>query len=78
MERTKITVEELLERYTAGERNFEKIILEYADLSGVELRNREHPKFAKSPQARSLGLILQSPPSWAKKSRSPRRWALFL
>ena len=39
MERTKITVEELLERYTAGERNFEKIILEYADLSGVELRN---------------------------------------
>ena len=58
--------------------------------------NREHPKFAKSPQARSLGLILRSPsgfaslgdgnrhpqldspPAWANKPHSPRRWALFL
>ncbi|MEM6753909.1 MAG: pentapeptide repeat-containing protein [Cyanobacteria bacterium P01_C01_bin.38] len=39
MERKKITVEELLERYEKGERDFSKIILEYADLSGVELRN---------------------------------------
>lgn len=34
-----ITAEELLERYAAGERDFTEIILEYANLSGVELRN---------------------------------------
>ncbi|MCC5657427.1 pentapeptide repeat-containing protein [Nostoc sp. XA010] len=35
----KITAEDLLRRYAAGERNFQQIILEYADLSGVELEN---------------------------------------
>lgn len=39
MERNKITVEELLQAYAAGERDFTQIILEYANLSGVELRN---------------------------------------
>lgn len=34
-----ITAEELLERYEKGERDFSGIILEYANLSGVELRN---------------------------------------
>jgi uncharacterized protein YjbI with pentapeptide repeats len=38
MSKERITVEELLKRYAAGERNFQQIILEYADLSGVELR----------------------------------------
>lgn len=39
MEKERITVEELLRRYAAGERGFQNIILEYADLSGVELQN---------------------------------------
>jgi len=39
MEKERITVEELLGRYAAGERDFQNIILEYADLSGVELQN---------------------------------------
>ena len=39
MDKERITREELLRRYAAGERNFQHIILEYADLSGVELQN---------------------------------------
>jgi uncharacterized protein YjbI with pentapeptide repeats len=39
MEKERITVEELLRRYAAGETDFQNIILEYADLSGVELQN---------------------------------------
>ena len=39
MEKEKITVEELLRQYAAGDRDFRNIILEYADLSGVELQN---------------------------------------
>mgnify|MGYP001567721988 CR=1 FL=1 len=39
MEKERITVEELLRRYAASERGFQNIILEYADLSGVELQN---------------------------------------
>ncbi|MEG3875923.1 pentapeptide repeat-containing protein [Microcoleus sp. herbarium7] len=39
MEKERITVEELLRRYAAGDRDFRHIILEYADLSGVELQN---------------------------------------
>lgn len=39
MEKERITVEELLRRYAAGERGFQNIILEYANLSGVELQN---------------------------------------
>jgi len=38
MEKERITAEELLRRYAAGERDFQNIILEYADLSGVELQ----------------------------------------
>ena len=39
MEKERITVEELLRRYATGDRDFRNIILEYADLSGVELQN---------------------------------------
>ncbi len=39
MEKERITVEELLRRYAAGDRDFQNIILEYADLSGVEMQN---------------------------------------
>jgi len=39
MEKERITVEELLRRIAPGDRNFRRIILEYADLSGVELQN---------------------------------------
>ncbi|WP_392530822.1 pentapeptide repeat-containing protein [Nostoc sp. C117] len=38
MERERVTVEEFLRRYAAGERDFHRIILEYADLSGAELQ----------------------------------------
>ncbi|MEH1961506.1 MAG: pentapeptide repeat-containing protein [Nostoc sp.] len=38
MERERVTVEEFLRRYAAGERDFQQILLEYADLSGVELQ----------------------------------------
>ncbi|MBE8990878.1 pentapeptide repeat-containing protein [Nostoc sp. LEGE 12450] len=38
MERERVTVEEFLRRYAAGERDFQQILLEYADLSGVELK----------------------------------------
>ena len=34
----------------------------------------ENPNYTKNPQTRSLGLTLQSPPSWAKHLNSPRRW----
>ena len=39
MEKKEITVKQLLKRYAAGERDFQLIILEYADLSGVELQS---------------------------------------
>lgn len=39
MEKKKVTLEEFLKRYAAGERDFKQIILEYADLSGAELQN---------------------------------------
>nr|MDZ8058409.1 pentapeptide repeat-containing protein [Nostoc sp. EkiNYC01] len=39
MEKERITAEDLLRRYAAGERDFQQIILEYANLSGVELQN---------------------------------------
>lgn len=39
MEKERVTVEEFLRRYAAGERNFQQIILEYAELSGAELQN---------------------------------------
>ncbi|MCC3531589.1 MAG: pentapeptide repeat-containing protein [Oscillatoriales cyanobacterium] len=39
MDKESIAVEELLRRYVAGDRDFQNIILEYADLSGVELQN---------------------------------------
>ena len=39
MEKKRITVEELLRRYAALEQDFQRIILEYADLSGVELQS---------------------------------------
>ncbi|MCC3411982.1 MULTISPECIES: pentapeptide repeat-containing protein [unclassified Microcoleus] len=39
MDKESIAVEELLRRYVAGDRDFRNIILEYADLSGVELQN---------------------------------------
>ncbi|MEH1943332.1 MAG: pentapeptide repeat-containing protein [Nostoc sp.] len=38
MERKRVTVEEFLRRYAAGERDFQQILLEYADLSGAELK----------------------------------------
>ncbi|MEH1932299.1 MAG: pentapeptide repeat-containing protein [Nostoc sp.] len=38
MERERVTLEEFLRRYAAGERDFQQILLEYADLSGVELQ----------------------------------------
>jgi uncharacterized protein YjbI with pentapeptide repeats len=39
MDKERITREELLQRYAAGERDLQHIILEYADLNGVELQN---------------------------------------
>ncbi len=48
------------------------------ELSTWQTGNREHPNYAKNPQTRSLGLIVQSPPAWAKHLNSPRRWALFI
>jgi uncharacterized protein YjbI with pentapeptide repeats len=38
MEKERITAEDLLRRYAAGERDFPQIILEYADLSGADFQ----------------------------------------
>ncbi|MEH2179883.1 pentapeptide repeat-containing protein [Nostoc sp.] len=38
MEKERITAENLLRRYAAGERDFQRILLEYADLSEGELQ----------------------------------------
>ncbi|MEH1935118.1 MAG: pentapeptide repeat-containing protein [Nostoc sp.] len=59
----KITAEDLLRRYAAGCRDFQRILIEYADLSGVELQNIDlgHAKFRyvnlSSTNLRSCNLI---------------------
>ena len=81
----KMTPDELIQRYTAGERNFRRVnlsdeILIWADLRGADLRGANlrgvNLNWANLSQVNLIGADLQGADlAWANLSKANLRWA---